>query len=742
MTSVATTEAAPARVTGAAPWVFVFAVFASAALVFLAEPMIARMVLPALGGSPAIWNTSLAFFQVALLTGYGYAHVLQRLGSVRMQMAVHVAVLALAALVLPLRVSDLLGAPWEQAPALWLAATLALSIGPPFAVLSATAPLLQAWAARLYPTPPGGRDAYALYAASNLGSLLALAAYPMLVEPLLGLHAQALWWSLAYGGFALLLAALAVTARHAPPSPVADAEPIEAAPPSTWRQRLTWMLLAAAPASLLAGVTAHITADVASAPFLWVIPLELYLLTFVIAFVGKARVPPTWLLLLQLIAVAGALVLVSDLDTPWPEQLAGQLSAFFLTAMLCHQTLAARRPPVGRLTEFYLWMSLGGVLGGSFNAFIAPVIFDEVWEYPIVLVLACLARPTGGRPLTIWQTGFLAAGLVWPIPLLIPRLPIPDEVRSALLLVPAVMALMLHQRRLAVVGLLAMIALASEVNGMGRYREHHRSFFGVAHITEQSTEALGTIRTMVHGTTLHGAQALSEEKECQPTTYYAPHALIGQVFATEQARRPGMRIAAVGLGAGTVAAFVRPTDSMRFFEIDPVVGRIAFDPSKFSFVKGCAKGPVDLVLGDARVSLTREPASSYDLMLVDAFSSDSVPTHLLTTEALRLYLSRLKPDGVLVLHLSNRNLALSGPAAATAKAAGATARVGMHWTTAETVYYVEASGVALLVARNPAALEAYNGLTDWTPPQTHSRPWTDDYTNVWGAMIDHFRSLY
>jgi spermidine synthase len=314
---------------------------------------------------------------------------------------------------------------------------------------------------------------------------------------------------------------------------------------------------------------------------------------------------------------------------------------------------------------------------------------------------------------------------------------LPDFVRQALMFAPVVMAVMLRDRTIAVTLLMAGLALAGQMQGIGRYREHHRSFFGVIHITEVNPPGQGLTRIMVHGTTLHGAQAQRPALKCRPTSYYAPGTVIGTVFHREEARGP-LRIGAVGLGAGTVASFVRPQDSMRFFEIDPLVARLTLDPKHFGFVHGCARGPVDVVLGDARLSLAREPAHSYDLLLLDAFSSDSVPTHLLTVEALRGYLRLIKPGGVVRLHLSNRNLELTGPAAAAAKAAGGFVLKGEHWVDAGTSPYVESPGIVLLVAADPHALDRYRGDRQWSPEVRPARAWTDDYTNVWGAMLARF----
>ena len=400
------------RATAAAPGLFAVTVFTSAALVFMVEPMVAKLVLPTLGGSPAVWNTSMAFFQGALLVGYAYAHALQRFGSVKTQTLVHGAVLIAAALVLPLKISGAFGDPDSAHPALWLLGVLALSIGPPFAALSATAPLVQAWYARVRAGHADAANPYVLYAASNLGSLLALLAYPVIIEPTLRLHTQTMSWSIGYGLFVVLMGAVALLGpalgrQTATPQRASD----DNAAPITWRTRLIWVGLAAAPASLMLGVTTYISTDIASAPFLWVAPLALYLLTFVIAFQAKPLIKPELALTLQAAAFA-ACILTFSLPVKWfLLQVILHLVGFFLTALVCHQALAARRPPASKLTEFYLLMSLGGVIGGGFNAFLAPVLFKSILEYPLVMLATCLARPWGKGWLTRNQTILFGAGL-------------------------------------------------------------------------------------------------------------------------------------------------------------------------------------------------------------------------------------------------------------------------------------------------------------------------------------------
>ncbi len=363
------------------------------------------------------------------------------------------------------------------------------------------------------------------------------------------------------------------------------------------------------------------------------------------------------------------------------------------------------------------------------------MLFDRVWEYPAVLILALLAWPEPRERLTIEEIGRLVVGLACPALLLIPVFRPPDFIRWALLLTPAVMAVLMQRRLRLAAMLLTMLTFVGQVEGFGDYREHFRSFFGVVRLGEGRAQPLGPVRVMVHGVTLHGVQALAPRLRCTATSYYAPDTVIGSVIRREQAGKPAMTMAVVGLGAGTVATFVRAADRMRFFEIDPLMARLALDRRRFTFLRDCARGPVDIVLGDARLSLRRERPHSYDLILVDGFSSDSIPTHLLTVEAVRAYFSLLKPDGVLLLHLSNRNLLLEGPAAAAAKAAGGHALYGEHWVYGSTSAYVDASGAALLAARTAATLARYHDDPQYRPAHPDARPWTDDHTNVWGALM-------
>ncbi|TAJ59355.1 fused MFS/spermidine synthase [Brevundimonas sp.] len=744
------TLAPPDRLT---PILFAVAIFTSAALVFVVQPMVTKLVLPMLGGSPAVWNTAMVFFQSALLAGYGYAHLLQRVGSIKLQVGVHLALLLVAALFLPLSVNGLLGDPDPAAPIMWLLATLTLSVGAPFAVLSATAPLLQAWYARVRAGHADGQNPYVLYAASNLGSFLALLSYPILIEPLATLSGQRWGWSGGYVVFMLMVVALAFTVWRRRIDQTAEPARLEASAPLSWREKGILVLLAAAPSSLMLGVTSHLSTDVASAPFLWVLPLALYLLTFVIAFQNRPWIPLNVTLIIQGATGAIVVLIVAFRSANWSLAFGLHLIAFFFAALMCHQLLASRRPPPDRLTEFYLLMSLGGVVGGAFTALLAPVIFNMVWEYPLVLVLVGLARPWGRGRLTGTHIGTLvAAGAVAASPVLLSiwlnandgargwfyaNFPLGmDQLTMVLLMPAAICAFLIRDRALIFTAILLMIALSSQWIARGYdWSFSERSFFGVMRVANSPDPRLGgDVHVLMHGTTLHGAQARDGRFACVPTLYYAAATPIGQA-ATMIERRGPARIGVVGQGSGAMATYKRTEDTMTFFEIDPMVDRLSRDPQWFSYISDCASGPINTVLGDARLTLAKETPGSYDLLIIDAFSSDAVPTHLLTAEAIEGYLALLKPDGVVLLHLSNRNLDITLPAIAAAQALGKPSLHQLYYERDDSPEMAEASTEALILSPTAAGLADFMADDRWnTPARTAVRPWTDDYVNLFGSL--------
>jgi hypothetical protein len=521
-----------------------------------------------------------------------------------------------------------------------------------------------------------------------------------------------------------------------------------------WIDRARWVALAAIPSSLMLGVTNYITTDVGSAPFLWVAPLALYLLSFVIAFQARPLIPSRAALLVQAAAVLAACALVRPMPRALLLGLSVHFLAFFFTALVCHQALVARRPARGHLTDFYICLSVGGALGGSFNAFVAPMLFSTIVEYPAALVLSCLARPwnlsgVGAR----WRWAVLAVCAVilaaaveiahphgrslilWVISLGQRR-----QVGILTVLVASAAVIMFALRNCAPVFALAAFMLvagggsaADRVNVIRNWR----GFFGVLRESRLTIPGLGgEVRMLAHGTTLHGAQALSPRYRCQPLVYYAHETPIGQVFDAEAAVKPALTVAAVGLGTGSIAAYDRPTDAFTFFEIDPLVVKVSTDPANFTYLTRCARGTVGYRLGDARLTLERQPPSRFDILLVDAFSSDSVPAHLLTVEAMRMYLAKIKPDGVVILHLSNRNLELDGPAQAIALAAGGHALLQVHFANPKLPEMWESSEDAVIVSPTAAGLAPFAADPRWRPADPRGvRPWTDDYTNLFGALV-------
>ncbi|MCS6625243.1 fused MFS/spermidine synthase [Roseibacterium beibuensis] len=741
------------------PLLFALAIFTSASLVFVVQPMVTKLVLPMLGGSPAVWNTAMVFFQAALLGGYLYAHLLQRVASIKLQVAIHLGLLLAAALFLPLHINGWLGDPDPSAPIGWLLATLTLSVGAPFAVLSATAPLLQAWFARVRAGYPDGKNPYVLYAASNLGSFLALLSYPFVIEPLTNLFGQRMGWTGGYWAFLLMVAALALVVWRRRLDREAEPAQLAATPSIPWREKGVLILLAAAPSSLMLGVTAHLSTDVASAPFLWVIPLALYLLTFVIAFQSRPWIPLPVTLVIQAALGAVVVMLVAFRTLDIRVAFVIHILAFFFAALMCHQTLAARRPPPDRLTEFYLLLSVGGVVGGAFTALLAPVIFNMVWEYPLVLVLVGLARPWDRRRLRGEEVGALVAVAVltggaaalsgwmtadpgawaalWRV------LPLFElQTLCMVILGPAVVcAFLMRDRAQAFTAALLMIGLSAQFVTRGYDTSYsERSFFGVMRVAIQQDPGLGgDIHILTHGTTWHGAQARDPRYDCQPALYYHPLTPIGQSAEIVQARGPA-RIGVVGQGSGTMAAYKRAQDQLTFFEIDPMVDRMSRDPQWFTYISDCAVGEVDTVLGDARLTLEDQPLGTYDLLIIDAFSSDAVPTHLLTVEAIDGYLRLLKPEGVVLLHLSNRNLEIVLPTIAAAKALGRPAMHGLYVEDNSLPQMAIASTEAVIISPTERGLADFRGRPNWREvPETGVRPWTDDYVNLFGALWRSFR---
>jgi SAM-dependent methyltransferase len=738
---------------------FSLTLFLAAALLFSIQLLTSKMLLPILGGSASVWNTCLVFFQLALLLGYLYAHGASRWLPHRTVMLAHPALLIVAALTLPVAVAGLAPPPSDASPVPWLLGTLLVTVGPPFIILSATAPLLQDWFSRS--GDRAARDPYFLYAASNLGSLIGLVTYPSIVEPHLRLAEQSRWWADGYGLLVLLTAACAV-AILAPRRPRdRDLEIGASAPPSVpggdWLRRLRWVLLAFVPSSLLLGVTSHLTTDVAAAPLFWVVPLTLYLLSFVLAFQRLWPIPDTATRPLQaLLMVALAVMLLTDQSGEPIPLFAVHLAAFFMTALLCHQELARLRPPVRRLTEFYLLVSVGGALGGVFNALVAPLVFSSVVEYPLVLVLACLVRPGAlpriGQPWPAVGDVVLPALLLGLILWLQRDTPLDltdlSSTATALVAVLAALAVFAAQSRPVRFGLgiAALVGGGAIIADSDPVLLRVRNFYGVVKVIEQEPPAM---HVLMHGTTTHGAQDLDAADRLKPLSYYHHDGPLGQLFEAVGGTRLTRRVAVVGLGAGTIACYAHPGEQWTFFEINPAVVAIARDRALFTFLGDCPAHP-DIVLGDARLSLAAQPAASFDMIILDAFTSDAIPIHLMTRDAVRLYLDRLRPDGLLVFHISNRYLALAPVLGDIAGSLGLSARrwsdddaqssgaesTGEGDVPADAASQKDASEWVVLARAEPdLAPIADDERWEALDPTPGDAVWTDDYSNLLGTFL-------
>lgn len=741
---------------------YVATAFLSAFLLFAIQPLFAKMVLPVLGGSSSVWAVALLFFQAALLAGYAYAHLLTRYVPPALNGLLHLGLALAALLVLPIA----LPAGWHEPPPgepyLWQLGLFTVAVGLPFLAVAANAPLLQAWFARC--GHPHARDPYFLYAASNLGSLLALLSYPFLMEPAFGLTVLSRYWSALYlvlvGALALCFA---LVRAHTLPAKVASLEsphaPGTAAAP-TLLDGLGWCGRAAVPAALLTAFTTHIATDIASAPLLWVLPLALYLSTFVLAFQERLPLPMPVLLPLHLIAVVFALLELAQVRfDQWSLTAGAGVAVFFLSALVAHRTLYLTRPRASDLTGFYLWISLGGALGGLFAALIAPRLFSEVFEYPLLIALTMACRPgiftaseRNWREIA-WLAGIVIIGLVliefgfgWSkaLGLTFGKWGFPASL--AALFAIAVLALWGHglrQLMAALVMFLAVVLLPSSVNR----GQAQRSYYGVYRVTQSED---GRFNVLTHGTTLHGAQRIRGKDghlvvDMTPGTYYYPDSPLAHAVRIVQNHRAAAgelgRFGIVGLGTGSLACYAHKGETWRFFEIDPIVVDIAVRSTYFTFLDNCLRMPPDVVVGDARLKLAKEPDNSFDLLVIDAFTSDAVPVHLMTAEALQLYAAKLKDDGILVLHISNRYLDLDSVLGATLPLVPQLKGLIVTDEEADGSYAQNISTIAVF-ARDHRTLDDFRALHAQDFHKGGVSAWTDDASDILWPFLSQWRRTH
>lgn len=725
--------------------VFTISIFLSATLLFSVQPMFSKLVLPLLGGSSNVWNTAMVFFQSMLLLGYIYAHLISKYLDLKFQIVTHATLLLVGLLFLPLSISLNWVAPTEGTPIFWLLGLFTVSIGVPFFAISANAPLFQSWFSKT--THQHAADPYFLYAASNAGSLLTLCAYPVFIEPNLLLDTQTSAWTIGYGLLILMIlvcGGLSVLNRS-------KSTPSESAPDSvnapanitiTLKTALFWILLAFIPSSLMLGVTSYMTNNIASAPFLWIIPLALYLLTFVIVFMRKPIIKYTQLAWLFPTVVIAAIYFPIIKGIPHIISILVALTIYFLIALYCHSRLVEARPQASKLTQFYIFMSLGGVLGGVFNALLAPVIFDDIYEYVLILWIAgCVIGLTQGKPkMPAIKPIYTACAymVVAVISVMLSVLLMENSYLTVLFLVIGFSFMITRRLGLSANAVLFNVATSVVLVFMlmsAEFVHKERSFYSTIKVKVQ-TKAGESAHAFMHGDTIHNYQLLDDENATVPLAYYAEGNTFDQVIDAVRVVKSNLDVAVIGLGAGAMACFETPADNWTYFEIDPAVVKMAKNTELFSYLNRCSPN-ADIRVGDARMTIQGLEKGSQDVIVVDAFSSDSIPVHLVTREALAIYRDYLKEDGVIFFHTSNRVMDVSSVVARLADDIGWDKQI---ISVDEFDYHpfkefvTSSTGVIIGPANVIESLKV--DKPDWNDFEAHElvKLWTDDYSSILGPI--------
>ena len=733
-------------------FLYSLSIFIGALLLFAVEPLFAHMVLPSLGGVPAVWNTAMVFYQGVLLGGYLYAHAITKWLHPKYQVFLHVTVLLAAILFLPIEIPSGWLPPTDANPIPSLLTLLLLAVGLPFFVISATSPLMQKWfgiSGHRY-----SQDPYFLYAASNAGSMTALLIYPALMEPLWTLGEQSRYWSFC---FILLIVLIGICAanmwranratRSTNPvmgSAIPQSESAKESPHvemvSRWR-KLRWIALAFVPSSLMLSVTSYITTDIASVPLLWIIPLAIYLATFILVFARRSLIPHFFSAkAMPLALIPMVIALAIRVKDPIFLVIPLHLASFFFISMVCHGELAADRPAVSRLTEFYIYLSLGGVLGGIFNALIAPLIFSSVVEYPLGLILACAFLPWNRHESLISRARIY--DIIWPIVLGAVALGLIMGIQATgiktgaaeiavIFGIPACVSFSFSRRPIRFALAIAAIFYSSTyfIGSQGKVLLSQRSFFGVSRVT---VDEGAKYHQYMHGSTLHGRQWIDPSMHREPVAYYHKSGPLGQIFQAMHDEGRIKRVGIVGLGAGGISAYARSGEKWTYYEIDPVVVQIARDTRFFTYLHDC---PADLqvVLGDGRLSLKSAEDGFFDLLILDAYSSDSLPVHLITFEALKLYLQKITDHGVLAFNISNRYLDLEPALLNVAAANGLFCRIRNDTVIGPADAESGKLGTIFVVmARTASDLGPVANDAKWKPLRASHRVglWTDDYSSI------------
>ncbi|GJL84636.1 MAG: hypothetical protein DHS20C02_04110 [Micavibrio sp.] len=722
----------------------------SATLLFSIQPMFSKMILPMLGGTPSVWNTAMLFFQVMLLGGYAYAHGTTKFMSIRAQAILHFVLLCIFTVVLPIAIPDGWTPPVDHDPTFWQLTLMGITVGGPFFVLAGSAPMLQRWFAAT--DHKDADNPYFLYGASNLGSMTALLAYPVIIEPLMNVPAQSLAWAIGYVSLIamILLSAILVWAHDGKTEKKGKRKPANDQN-ITWAMRAQWTILAFAPSSLMLGVTTFITTDIASVPLLWILPLALYVSTFIIVFARKQIISRDSVMTIQGALVIGLLAHMIAFDIHPTLIIILHIALFFFSALACHMELAKSRPSATHLTEFYLIMSVGGALGGFFNAIIAPNIFIIPLEYMLVLVLIMFLRYSTDKDTNLKATvanfknkvqekgldAFLSiegAAIALITYTAITAATVLNEFiyKVCAAIIAICLAFLLRNRWLFAIMTAFVFALYPPGYDWGRFLykdiiHQDRNFFGVVKVID----TLFDQRVLLHGTTNHGTQSNDEKYKLTPLSYYTESSPLYTPFKWFSNVDGPQKVAVIGLGAGVSACYSKPGRSFDYFEIDPAVIRIAENPAFFTYLRDCGS-PYEIFLGDGRLTLQERPDETYDIIMLDAFSSDNIPIHLLTLEMVEVYLKKLRKGGVVVFHISNNYLDIEPILTNVAKKLNVPgySHVNLGGTYEDTdIEYWPAHAFSM------SYNEPYNKFllkNEWSEGRTRNgvKLWTDQYSNI------------
>lgn len=741
------------------PLLFAATLCISAGLLFWIQPLIAKTLLPLLGGTPAVWNTCLLFFQSMLLLGYLYALASCRWLSLRSQAAVHSFLILLIAIYLfrsPVQ-APVLTALEQENPTRWLLKNLLSSVGLPFFIISASNPLLQSWFSKLRHYL--AVDPYFLFAASNAGSLIALVAFPLVLEPKLGLDEQYQVWRMGFVALVTLTCLIALVLRPlATVSTELQSLEIESNGNNklSMTRRLHWLALSFAPSSLMLGVTTYITSDIAAVPLLWVIPLALYLLTFVLAFTKNQFTSSASLNRPVIVAAfVVTLILSSGATEPAWVLILANLGFFFLAALMCHSQLANERPSVTHLAEYYLWIAAGGALGSVFNVLLAPILFTSILEYPLVIAIACMLlrgerlrdrsslNPDNRQSRFGLHNKYL--DVIYPLGLYVFTVSLAILVTYLrgtsstinlfiVLGIPLIIINHFFRERPIRFGLgLCAVMLASIYYTGVTDRTLHavRSFFGPTRVTSDSA---GKINSLYSGNTVHGKQFVDQSRRCEPLSYHHENGPLGQVMAVFNAAPANERVAVIGLGVGAMASYSKPAQQWTFYEINPDVINIARNSQYFTYLQNCVSGSLNIVEGDARLNLQNAEEGYYGIIVLDAFSSDAIPVHLVTQQALDLYLSKLAQGGIMAFHISNRSLNLK-PILAELAESRKLVCIGFDDLKPSSFEGKDPSQWVVM-ARSPAEISNLSINSQWErlEGQKGTRVWSDDFSNILRAI--------